>query len=56
MMDWVSYFKCLQVLIQDSSDENLIPTLEEFQTRLSVGNKAHGGQLDGDVVEEDGSP
>ncbi|KAL9809844.1 Magnesium transporter MRS2-8 [Arabidopsis thaliana] len=44
-----------EVLIQDSSDENLIPTLEEFQTRLSVGNKAHGGQLDGDVVEEDES-
>ncbi|KAL1196261.1 Magnesium transporter MRS2-7 [Cardamine amara subsp. amara] len=45
-----------EVLIRDSSDENVIPVLEEFQRRLPVGNEAHGGQGDGDVGEEDESP
>ncbi|CAB89358.1 putative protein [Arabidopsis thaliana] len=51
----LEHIKAIITAKEDSSDENLIPTLEEFQTRLSVGNKAHGGQLDGDVVEEDES-
>ncbi|CAL9229752.1 unnamed protein product [Arabidopsis halleri] len=45
-----------EVLIRDSSDENVIPVLEEFQRRLPVGNEAHGGHGDGDVGEEDESP
>lgn len=43
-------------MIRDSSDENVIPVLEEFQRRLPVGNEAHGGHGDGDVGEEDGTP
>lgn len=38
-----------QVLIRDSSDENLIPVLEEFQRRLPVV------QGDAEAGEEDGS-
>ncbi|CAB89361.1 putative protein [Arabidopsis thaliana] len=39
-----------------SSDENVIPVLEEFQRRLPVGNEAHGVHGDGDLGEEDESP
>jgi magnesium transporter len=45
-----------EVLIRDSSDENVIPVLEEFQRRLPVGNEAHGVHGDGDLGEEDGTP
>ncbi|ANM70256.1 magnesium transporter 7 [Arabidopsis thaliana] len=45
-----------EVLIRDSSDENVIPVLEEFQRRLPVGNEAHGVHGDGDLGEEDESP
>ncbi|VVB13816.1 unnamed protein product [Arabis nemorensis] len=40
-----------EVLLRDSSDENVIPVLEELQRRLPVGDEAHN---EGD--EEDESP
>lgn len=41
----------IQVLLRDSSDENVIPVLEELQRRLPVGNEAHHAESG----EEDGT-
>ncbi|ESQ40907.1 hypothetical protein EUTSA_v10013809mg [Eutrema salsugineum] len=45
-----------EVLLRDSTDENVIPVLEELQRRLPVGNEAHHGQGDAEAGEEEESP
>ncbi|CAA7027119.1 unnamed protein product [Microthlaspi erraticum] len=45
-----------EVLVRDSSDEHVIPVLEELQRRLLVGNEEHHGQGDAEVGEDDESP
>ncbi|CAA7027120.1 unnamed protein product [Microthlaspi erraticum] len=45
-----------EVLLRDSTDEHVIPVLEELQRRLLVGNEEHHGQGDAEAGEEDESP
>lgn len=63
-MNLISSCHLSQVLLRDTSDENVIPVLEELQRRLPVGNEARGqgdakecsgAQNDGDTGEEDGT-